>query len=69
MKNGLLRLLYLCLVLLWVSACATRGTKTPAQSGQPGFRSIYYYVLGSYYQTGGDYVKADLLLRRAAAHP
>ncbi len=66
MKTGLLRLLYLCLVLLWVSACATRRTQTTAQSGQPGFRSIYYYVLGSYYQTGGDYVKADLLLRRAA---
>ena len=66
MKTGPLRLLFLCLVLLWVCACATRGTQTPARLRQPGFRSIYYYVLGSYYQTGGEYGKADLLLRRAA---
>lgn len=66
MKTGPRRLLLLLLPLLLLSACATRRTQASAPTGEPGFRSIYYYLTGTYHQTEGDAVKAGILLRRAA---
>lgn len=59
-------ILFLGLASLLLSACATGASVSATPAGQPNFRSIYYYTLGSYCQTEGDNTTADILLRRAA---
>ncbi len=67
MKIALRGLLFPCLACLLLGACAAGKTSAGLRSGQPSFRSVYYYVLGTYFQSGGKYLEADVLLRRAAA--
>ncbi|MDD4224036.1 MAG: hypothetical protein PHD87_05560 [Candidatus Cloacimonetes bacterium] len=66
MISAFRRLCYLGLACLLLGACATRKAVASPQAGQPNFRSVYYYLVGSYLQSGGEFSNADELLRRAA---
>lgn len=67
MKNLSRRLIAAGLAALLLGACATGRSAPAPRSGQPNFRSIYYFLVGTYHQNGADHATADALLRKAAA--
>ncbi len=67
MKNLSRRLIAAGLAALLLGACATGRSAAAPRSGQPNFRSIYYFLVGTYHQNGADHATADALLRKAAA--
>lgn len=66
MKHGFRRLIAPALACLLLGACATRVTPALPDPGQPNFRSIYYFLAGSFLQNAADHASADALLRKAA---
>jgi len=56
----------LCLVGLLLSACATSNTIPEVNAGNPTARSVYFYVVGSYFQNFGKNADADMFYRLSA---
>lgn len=63
MKKTTRKALLLCLVCLLLSACATGISPGLASSAQPTARSVYFYMVGSYFQNLGNSGDADMFYR------
>ncbi len=66
MKKFARKTLLLCLVGLLLTACATSKTTPEISAGNPTARSVYFYVVGSYFQNFGQSADADVFYRLSA---
>jgi Tfp pilus assembly protein PilF len=62
------RIIPLGLLCLALGACALQRPYASKNMEQPNFRSIYYYLVGSYFQHEGDAATADELFREALSN-